>query len=162
MQNVYIYDPNEEVQTGNGPGDPPAKSNDPNWLSAAAAVLNIWGIGTTIAIEGPRPRYTGPKEWGSQVKAGAKFGRRLGYLGVGLSVADMVINKPNASNTLDATFGVISFAGVPGAIIGGVYFGANLLTEGITGKTIGQHVDDNFYIIPSGMPMSPFLFIPKN
>lgn len=74
----------------------------------------------------------------------------------------MVINKPNASNTLDAAFGVISFAGVPGAIIGGVYFGANLITEGVTGKTIGQHVDDNFYIIPTGMVGGGFMFIPKN
>jgi hypothetical protein len=146
----------------NPPAGSPPSSNDPNWLGTAAGVANIFGIGTTISVNGSRPMYTGPKEWAGQVKAGAKFGRRLGYLGVGLSVADMVINKPNTSNTLDATFGVVSFAGVPGAIIGGVYFGANLITEGITGKTIGQHVDDNFYIIPSGMPMSPFLFIPKN
>lgn len=144
------------------PTCPNPQSNDFPWLNVAAANVTIWGGATTIAVNGPKPIYIGAGDWASQVKAGAKFGRRLGYVGVGLSVADMVINKPNASNTLDATFGVISFGGVPGAIIGGVYFGSNLITTGVTGKTIGEHVDNNFYIIPTGaLPGVPFMFIPK-
>jgi hypothetical protein len=73
----------------------------------------------------------------------------------------MVTNGVNTSNTLDATFGVVSFLGLPGAIIGGVYFGANMITTFTTGKTIGQHVDDNFYVIPSGVMPGGLLIIPK-
>ena len=139
-------------------GDQP----DYDWLGNAGNVANIFGIATTISINGPRPRYIGPTEWAGQIKAGTKFGNRLGYLGLGLTAADMVTNGVNTSNTLDLTFGVVSFGGLPGAIIGGVYFLGNLVTQGITGKTIGQHVDDNFYIVPSGIPQSPFMLIPKN
>jgi hypothetical protein len=75
---------------------------------------------------------------------------------------DMYQNGVNTSNSLDAFFGGVSFAGPWGAAIGGTYFVGNLLTVGITGKTIGQHVDDNFYVVPVGLPNTPFILIPKN
>lgn len=137
-----------------------SKSNT-NLFGSVGNIANIFGIGTTIAIEGPKPTYVGPKTWANQIKAGTKFGNYLWYTGLLITAVDMKVNGINTSNTLDATFGVVSFAGVPGAIIGGVYFGANLITTGITGKTIGQHVDDNFYVISTALPGTPFIFIPK-
>lgn len=73
----------------------------------------------------------------------------------------MYVNGVNSSNTLDAFFGGVSFAGPWGAAIGGVYFVGNLITVGVTGKTIGQHVDDNFYILPSGMPCTDHVYSQK-
>jgi len=43
-----------------------------------------------------------------------------------------------------------------------VYFVGNLITVGTTGKTIGQHVDDNFYIMPGFVGGPPIILIPKN
>jgi hypothetical protein len=153
-----------------GPGDPKCptcpnsqQGNDFPWLNVAAAEFTIWGGATTISVNGPKPMYTGSGDWAKQVKAGTKFGYALGWAGLGLTVIDMRVNGVNTSNSLDAFFGVVSLGGGPvGAGIGGVYFGANLITTGVTGKKIGQHVDDNFYIIPTGaLPGVPFLFIPK-
>lgn len=131
-------------------------------MNVAAAEVTIWGGATTIAVEGPKPKYTGPKEWANQKAAGAKFGKVLGYAGLALTAYDMYQNGVNTSNSLDAFFGGVSFAGPWGAAIGGTYFVGNLLTVGITGKTIGQHVDDNFYVVPVGLPNTPFILIPKN
>jgi hypothetical protein len=130
-------------------------------LLAAGSILNIFGIGTTLAIEGPKPTYVGPKEWASRVTTGAKFGNRLGAAGLVLTGADMMVNGVNTSNSMDAYFGTVSFGGPIGAAIGGTYFVGNLLTLGVTGQTIGQHVDNNFYTIPTGLPGVPIMFIPK-
>jgi hypothetical protein len=122
-------------------------------------VVNIFGIATTIAINGSKPLYTSAANWAGQVKAGTKFGNALGAAGLLMTGADMVTNGVNTSNTLDATFGVVSFLGVPGAVIGGAYFGANILTLGITGQDIGQHIDNNFIFV-SGGPLAPLIPIP--
>lgn len=67
----------------------------------------------------------------------------------------MRVNGVNTSNSLDAAFGVVSFIGSVGAAVGGIYFGANLITTGITGKTIGQHIDENFIFVPTGTGFVP-------
>lgn len=141
-----------------GPGDPkcptcpnPQQNNDFPWLKVAAANLGIWSGATDITLNGPKPKYTGTKEWTSQKASGAKFGKVLGYAGLALTAYDMYQNGVNTSNSIDAFFGGVAFAGW-GAAASGVYFVGNLLTVGITGKTIGQHIDDNFYVVPVGLP----------
>lgn len=155
-------DRNEYVRGSRGSSGTGGNSSGIDWLNVAAANVTIWSAATSIAVNGPKPRYIGPRSWASQVKAGVRFSNQLGYLGLGLTGMDMVINGVNTSNTLDAAFGTISFARVPGAVVGGVYFGSNLITQGITGQSIGQHVDNNFYIIPVATPNTPFILIPKN
>jgi hypothetical protein len=61
----------------------------------------------------------------------------------GLVVTDVVINKSiKASNILDATITGLSFIPGCGWAIGGLYLGADLLTKAISGKSIGQHLDE--------------------
>lgn len=95
-----------------------------------------------FSVSQPKPRYTGPKAWTKQVKAGTKFGRVLGGVGLGLTAYDIYDGGLNTSNSLDAAFGVIAF--IPGgAIISGAYFVTNLITIGITGQSIGEHFQES-------------------
>ncbi len=57
-------------------------------------------------------------------------------------VVDVVQNRSlKTSNVLDASIGAISFIPGWGWLVGGTYFGADMITKGITGKSIGDHVD---------------------
>jgi RHS repeat-associated protein len=151
IENHYTY---EETQGSSSDHDLP-------WMNVAAANVSIWGGAFSIAQHGPRPVYQGPKSWAAEAKLAGKIANKLGALGLVVTGADMVTNGVNTSNTLDATFGAVSFAGLIGAAIGGTYFVANLITAGVTGQTLGQHVDNNFYILPGVIGGSPFLLIPK-
>jgi RHS repeat-associated protein len=157
---VYNLDRNSNV-IGRGASANYSEQPVP-WMNVAGAILNIYGGGTTIAVEGSKPRYVGPKEWAKQKASGVKFGKFLGYAGIALSVYDMYDKGVNTNNSLDAFFGTVSFAGPWGAAIGGVYFAGNLITLGVTGNTIGEHIDNNFHIISTGLPGAPFILIPKN
>jgi len=138
-----------------------AKSMGISVESYLSSILFSFSSATTIAINGPKPLYTGPNNWANQVEAGGKFANRLGWVGMGITLNSMRINGINTSNSLDLYFGGVSFGAVPGAIIGGTYFMGNIATEATTGKTIGQHVDRHFYILPSSMLNLPFILIPK-
>jgi len=152
------------VQQGTQAGivDPSYNEDGPNWLSAFGSVASIFGIGTDISITGPKPVNLAKADWASQVKAGMKFSRGLNTAGLALTAIDIGVNGPNASNSMDSYFGVVAFGGPAGAAVGGAYFVGNVITTGITGKTIGQHVEANFYIIPMGaLPGPPVMLIPK-
>ena len=69
-------------------------------------------------------------------------GTGLGVLSEALVVVDVVQNRSlKASNVLDASIGAISFVPGWGWLVGAAYFGADMITKGITGKSIGDHVD---------------------
>jgi hypothetical protein len=115
-------------------------------------------MATDIAVSGPKPKYTGIGDWTKMKAAGSTLGKRLGAAGLALTAVDIGTKGANSSNILDGTLGVVSF-GAP--IVGGVYFVGNLLTAGITGKGIGEHIDENFIFLPTGLPHSPFMPIPR-
>ncbi|SMG11494.1 hypothetical protein SAMN05661096_00412 [Marivirga sericea] len=119
-----------------------------DWLNLASAEGAIWAGATSIATNSSKPKFTSSKSWAKQVKIGTKLGRGLGVVGLGFTVINMRMNGINLSNSLDATFGVIGFFGAPGAAISGTYFIGNLVTYGVTGQTIGEHIN-NYYWIPS-------------
>jgi hypothetical protein len=154
-----------EQQTQNEPcpdcPNPPTTTVDLPWRDVATAELTIWGAAFTIAEHNSKPLYQGAKSWAAEAKLAGKVGNKLGALGLVITGADMITNGVNTSNTLEATFGVVSFLGLPGAIIGGVYFGANIVTVFTTGKSIGQHIDNNFYILPGIVGGPPIMLIPK-
>jgi hypothetical protein len=128
---------------------------------AGGYIATFFGSATTIAINGSRSVYDGPKEWLNKVKLGAKFSNALGSIGLMFTAYSIYKDGFTTSNNLDAFFGIVSFGGPIGAGIAGIYFGANLITIGVTGESIGEHVDNNFYIVPAGLPGLPFLAIPK-
>ncbi|MDN4167083.1 RHS repeat-associated core domain-containing protein [Cytophagales bacterium LB-30] len=141
----------------------PSPKKESFWLTVVAAQINIFGGAATIVQNNSKPIYQGPKSWAAEASLAGKFGRGLGYVGLGLTIIDMRMNGPTSSNMLDAYFGTAAlFGGTPGAILGGTYFVGSLLTLGITGNTIGEHVDKNFYVIPLGVSSRmPLMFIPK-
>jgi len=72
---------------------------------------------------------------------GAKsFGTKLGLVGVGISLVDIGSNGINTSRTLDVVMGGVAFIPVIGWGISGTYFISNLVTIGITGQSIGDHI----------------------
>jgi hypothetical protein len=48
---------------------------------------------------------------------------------------------------IDGVMGLTTFVPGVGWGISGTYFFANILTYAATGKTIGQHIDDNFIFV---------------
>lgn len=68
----------------------------------------------------------------------------LGYAGVAISGADMVINGVNVSNSLDLIMGGVAFVPGIGWAISGIYFVGNLGWQAYSGKTIGESIQSNF------------------
>jgi len=69
--------------------------------------------------------------------------RNITYIGLALSVADVAIDgELRASHLLNA--GMVGVSAIPfaGWIIGGSYFVADMITLGVTGQSIGQHLDN--------------------
>ncbi|KXH79542.1 hypothetical protein [Chryseobacterium kwangjuense] len=58
-------------------------------------------------------------------------------------IYDVVDSKQiKASNILDAVVTGVSFAPGWGWVVGGVFFGADMITKGVTGQSIGDHLDN--------------------
>ena len=133
----------------------------PNWSRLAlqrpeSRTPLRWGSTFSIAQYGSKPLYQGPKSWAAEAKIAGKIGFKLGVVGLAFTGYNIVDKGFTTSNTLDAAFGLVSFAGPVGAGIGGTYFVANMITLGATGQTIGEHVDNNFIIMPGpvlGVPI---------
>jgi hypothetical protein len=71
------------------------------------------------------------------------FGKGLGYAQGAVIIADVYTNSQiKASNVLDGIVTGVSFVPGWGWIAGGIYYGADLMTRGITGQSIGQHLDN--------------------
>ena len=128
-------------------------SNNFGFLNYLSAQALIWGAATEISVSGPRPIYTGAGDWMKMKVSGKLFAKRLSYLGAAITLYDIWNDSKgngvniSTSNGLDLFFTGLSLTGV-GAIPSGVYFGINILTLGITGKDIGEHID-SYYWIPN-------------
>ena len=70
------------------------------------------------------------------------LGRRVAIVGVLLSAADMINNKPNWSNGTDLAMGGVAFIPGVGWALAAVYFLANPIVQHYTGKSIGEHLGD--------------------
>jgi hypothetical protein len=141
-------------------------NNSSKWLDLAASELSIWAEATGAAIGNSKPIYTGAQEWARQVGIGNVFAKALGNLGLLITAADANIKGgPDSSNVLDAAFGTAStYGGSYGRIAGTTYFVINIVTKGVSGKTVGEHLEEHFYIIPTGaFPGLPgAILIPRN
>ncbi|ELR68742.1 hypothetical protein C900_05874 [Fulvivirga imtechensis AK7] len=63
---------------------------------------------------------------------------------------------------MDATFSVIGVVPGYGTLIGGIYFGADLITLGITGQGISEHIDNYMWMSsPIGIGYVPFTERPR-
>lgn len=67
----------------------------------------------------------------------------MGLFSLGVTGIDIVnTGQLKASNILDASITCIGFIPGYGWIAGAVYFGADIVTKGLTGKSIGNHLDE--------------------
>jgi hypothetical protein len=64
-------------------------------------------------------------------------------------------------SSLDAAFGIVSFVPGWGWVASGGYFVVNLGIQAYTGKSIGQHIDDNVMFVPTPIPTMPIMPILK-
>ncbi|PCH67912.1 MAG: hypothetical protein COC06_10450 [Bacteroidales bacterium] len=82
------------------------------------------------------------------IKQGAKgllknAGRKITYVGGVLAIADVAIDgELRASHLLNAGMVGVSAIPVVGWVIGGTYFVSDMITIGVSGQSIGQHLDD--------------------
>jgi hypothetical protein len=125
---------------GSGPGDPPS-NNGLDWTVPATGVIDAFGLGTDISLyqltKGGRQVSLAQK--GAYI--GAKsFGTKLGVVGVGISLVDIGANGINTGRALDVVMGGVAFIPVVGWGISGAYFVGNLITIGVTGQSIGDHI----------------------
>ncbi len=82
------------------------------------------------------------------IKHGAKTvlanaSRKIAIVGSVLAVADVFMDgQVNASHLLNA--GMVGVSAIPvfGWLAGGVYFAADMITIGVSGQSIGQHLDN--------------------
>lgn len=71
------------------------------------------------------------------------IGRVGGAVSGAFIVMDVISNQQvKASNILDATVTTVSFVPGWGWVVGGVFFGADMITKGVTGQSIGDHLDN--------------------
>ena len=82
------------------------------------------------------------------IKHGAKgvlknTSRKITYVGLALSLADVVIDgELRASHILNGGMVGVSAIPIVGWIIGGGYFAVDMFTLGVSGQSIGQHLDN--------------------
>ncbi|UII34115.1 DUF6443 domain-containing protein [Fulvivirga ulvae] len=151
----FILDDPKMVYAGVNPFEEGSALRE-NGLNTAAGVAGIVNGAASIVSYSPRPMYTGPVEWSTTVKGSAKFGARAGIIGLAFTGADMINNGVNTSNGLDAVMGGVGFGGPVGAIVSGVYFIGNLITTGVTGESIGQHIDKYYWMpMPGSVSFVP-------
>ena len=82
--------------------------------------------------------------------------------GLGLMVTGYTIydeERVSTSSSLDGFFGVLAFT--PAAPASLLYFGINFGSLMYNGKSLGENIDRNFIIAPSGVP-GGFMLIPRN
>ncbi|HEY3404704.1 MAG TPA: RHS repeat-associated core domain-containing protein, partial [Ohtaekwangia sp.] len=122
-------------------------SSNPDLLQVIGAVNGIFQMGTEIAINGTKPNYTGPVSWTNQIKAGQNFTKKLGVLGMGITVVDAAVKgewKPH--HTADLVIGgvttfLIASNPITATIVGG-YFLVDLGVQLYSGKSITEHLFD--------------------
>ena len=78
------------------------------------------------------------------IRAIRNTGRALGGAGIIVTGIDMRVNGINVSNSLDLVMGGIAFIPGIGWAISGTYFLANITTQLVTNKSIGEHIQEQF------------------
>ncbi|MCB9236345.1 MAG: hypothetical protein M9954_13780 [Cyclobacteriaceae bacterium] len=132
----------QQIQ-GSGPGDLSSTNSNkgPDWFSTLGAVDNIFAGATSISLHqltnGGKLVPIASK--GAYVGAKA-FGNTLGAAGLAVTGYQIYDQGLNTSNTLDAAFGAVAFIPGFGWAVSGTYFVSNLVTIGITGQSIGEHL----------------------
>lgn len=112
-------------------------------MSTASKSKFAWDASKSLATLGVKIGTTSSL-YKSIIPKGMKgVGVGMGLISAGLVVSDVVINEQiKASNVLDGVITGASFIPGWGWVIGGAYLGADLITKGVSGKSIGQHLDE--------------------
>ncbi len=112
-----------------------------NYSSKAVKNQTAYNIQQTLKTHGVKVQTKAIKSGVSKILRGG--GRATGYLSIGFTTADMVLNSQvNASNLVDVAVTGVAFIPVVGWAISGSYFIADIITLGITGESIGGHINN--------------------
>lgn len=143
--------------SGEGENDRSGDNSDTKkknlWFTSLEKATGVFALATTIAENGARPMYTGPKTWAAMVKGSgstaAKMSRRLGFVGIGFTVADGLANGWENHHNADVAIGTALIIGsfIPGVnVVLGIgaaaYFIADTVVLFGTKKSITEHVFD--------------------
>src|SRR5690606_37004041 len=86
------FDSYSTTENGGAGGISYAGRNDGvNPFQIAWGVNGIFQMGTEITVHGPKPKYTGPGDWAKQVKLGKNFTKKLGVVGIGITLTDAAV-----------------------------------------------------------------------
>lgn len=111
-------------------------------VGVIGVVPSTIGMGTALIKQSAN--YT--DDIAKVAKISSKIGKALGYVGVGLTIADGVTNGWKNHHTADVIIGgaqtLLLGAGSVGWGIGLVWLTADLITTGITGKSITENLFD--------------------
>jgi RHS repeat-associated protein len=152
--------------SNNGGGDEPQEdggsgqkahnggaSSDPigydgiNPFQIAWGVNGLFQMGTEIAVHGPKPKYTGPGDWAKQVKLGKNLTKKLGVVGIGITITDAAIQGHwQNHHTADVAIGVgttflIASNPLTATLVGG-YFLIDIGVQIYSGRSITEHLFD--------------------
>gem|GEM_PF-3298282 len=109
--------------------------------TAAGGVISSFGLGTDVTLYQISKGIVKASE---VAKVGAKsFGTKLGIVGLAVSGYNIYDKGLNTSRTLDLVMGGVAFIPVVGWGISGAYFVGNLITIGVTGQSIGDHIQNS-------------------
>ncbi len=112
-----------------------------NWTDAAAGVVNIFGgandIGLYQMTKGYKVVSLASK---AEYLAARSLSTKLGVVGLAITGYDIYDKGINTGRTLDLVMGGVAFIPVFGWAVSGTYFVANLVTIGVTGQSIGDHI----------------------
>ena len=137
------------ASAGTGPDDPkkytPIGHQASDWYNTTlGSIFNLTGI-TLI---------------GEETLSALQATRILNAAGLGITIYTISVEKRvSTSSALDLVFGGLAFT--PAAPVSLGYFALNFASLGFTGKSLGENIDENFYIVTMIGP-SPFILIPKN
>jgi RHS repeat-associated protein len=131
------------------------------WLDVSVGVNAIFVASIEIATNpSQKPLYWGLNDFKAVATKGKALGTKLSVAGAVISVGEAVYN-PTGGNATDAVFGVIGVIPGYGTAIGSIYFGIDLITTGLTGKGISDHIDSYIWMpSPVGAGFIPIAKIP--
>lgn len=131
----------QQATQGGGQVDGLNSNNGLNWTDAWAGIINIVGGSNDVSLYQMTKGYKAVAIASKDVYLASKsLGTKLGVAGLAITGYDIYDKGLNTSRTIDVVMGGVAFIPMFGWAVSGTYFVGNLITIGITGQSIGDHI----------------------